>query len=258
MKLNKICEELEKIAPTNTALSFDNVGLLVGDTGAEIKNVLIALDLTKEVLNEAIEKKIDLIITHHPLIFSPLKKITNDNIVGEITLELIKNNINYYASHTNLDKSELGTNMLLAKKISLVDYSFVEDDQEILVIGNSSNDLKLSQLMCNIKEQLGIKNIRYVGNEDDKVKKVGICTGAGDSYSLFSFCKKHDVDTLITGDLTYHRMQFAKDIGLNLVDATHFGTENIVCEHLKELLEDRTDDLKIICSTVHDNIFKTV
>ncbi len=256
MILSKICDELEQIAPENTALSFDNVGLLVGDFEKDIKRVLIALDLTNDVLEEAIEMKADLIITHHPLIFNPLKKINTSSVVGQILLKLIKNDICYYASHTNLDKSELGTNTYLAKKLDLENANFVEDEKLILVAGELKTDT--NSLISKVKKALDLDYVRFVGDENKQISKVGVATGSGDNYSLFSFCKANGVDVLITGDLTYHTMQFANDIGLNLIDATHFKTESIVTNHLKEILEVKLEKVDIKTSKVEKNIFKTI
>lgn len=256
MKLSKICDELELIAPTNMALSFDNVGLLVGDINSEIKSILIALDLTKDVLNDAIEKGVDMIITHHPLIFNPIKNITTNTINGEILISLIKNDISYYASHTNLDKSDVGTNMYLAEQLELNEYAFVDSDDLILVKGNK--ETTSSDLINDVKKILNLDYVRFVGDGKKEIKTVGVATGAGDSYGLFSFSKKNGVDILITGDLTYHTMQFANDIGLNLIDATHFGTENIIINKLKQLLDVKLDNVTVQTSKVQKNIFRTL
>ncbi len=255
MKLSKICDELEKIAPTNTCLSFDNVGLLVGNKDKDVKSILVSLDLTMEVLDEAIEKNVDLIVSHHPLIFSPLKKITSDTVCGNILIKLIKNGIAYYASHTNLDKSVEGTNYYLANQLKLENFSFVEDENLILVTGQKKTTS--FELVEEVKKVLDLDFVRFVG-ENKEVKKIGIATGSGDSYNLFSACKKENVDILITGDLTYHTMQFAKDINLSLIDATHFKTENIVINHLKKLFDERLENVTTFTSTVQKNIFTTL
>lgn len=257
MILSDICNELNKIAPENTALSFDNVGLLVGNDKKDIKKILISLDLTREVLDEAIFKEVDLIITHHPLIFNPIKSVTTKDITGNIITYLIKNDIALYSSHTNLDKSEFGTNMLLANKLGLINPKFIDgDDDIILVTGDKNTNMK--EIISKIKEVLFLDYVRFVGEDEKEIKKIGVATGSGDSYKLFSVAKKENVDLLITGDLKYHTMLFAKDIGLNVIDATHFHTENIISQYLKELLVQKLDDTQIDISTVHENVFKTL
>lgn len=256
MKLGKIIDELEKIAPPNTALSFDNVGLLVGDNKKEIKNILIALDLTKDVLEEAISNDADLIITHHPLIFNPLKKINNDDPIGNLVMGLIKNDIALFASHTNLDKSIDGTNILLANKLGLSNSAFIDDESLICVVGELKTTT--NALIEKIKEVLFLDYVRFVGDDKKQIQKVAVSTGSGDSYNLFSTCKKNGVDTLITGDLTYHTMMYAKDIGLNVIDATHFGTENIIATHLKNILANKLENVTVKASTTSENVFKTL
>ncbi len=256
MKLEQICNEMEKIAPIETALSFDNVGLLVGDVNCEVKKVIIALDLTKDVLQEAINNDVDLIITHHPLIFSPLKKITKGDVVGEIIIELIKNDIAYYASHTNLDKSEFGTNMYMAEILGFENSNFIDDDSLICVIGdiNKTRD----EIIIDIKQKLNIDYIRLVDSGKKQINKIAISTGSGDSTYLFSACIDRGVDLLITGDLKYHAMQFAKDYGLSVVDANHFNSENLIKDYLKEILDNRLIDVEIVATNIQKNIFETL
>ncbi len=259
MKLNDICAEMEKIAPLSLAMSFDNVGLLVGEYDKNVDKVLIALDMTMEVLDEAIENGVDLIITHHPLIFKPLKNITDKSIVGQIVLKLIKNDIAYYASHTNLDKSEFGTNTHLANILGLKDYSFIntsEEDDYVCVVGEL--DTNTDEIIQVVKSKLNLDFVRFVDSGKKDIKRIGVATGSGNSYALFGACLKNKVDLLITGDLTYHTMQFAKDYGLSVIDATHFGTENLVKDFLMEMLYNRLNDVTVISSKVQENIFKTI
>lgn len=256
MKVSEICNKLEIIAPSNTCLSFDNVGLLVGDNNKDVNKMLIALDLTKDVLDEAIEQNVDFILTHHPLIFSPMKKVVKNDIIGDILIKLIKNDISYYASHTNLDKSDEGTNMLLANKLNLENSSFIDYDDLICVLGNT--DIHIDKFVDDLKNVLNIDYIRIVDSGKKHISKVAIATGSGDSYSLFDTCSKIGADVLVTGDLKYHTMQFAKDIGLTVIDASHFYTENIISNHLKELLDIELNELEIVVSKVHENVFKTI
>lgn len=119
MKLSDITTELEKLAPLAYAEDFDNVGLLVGDANAEIKKVLVTLDTTEEVVQEAIEKGANMIVSFHPIIFSGMKKITGKNYVERVVKLAIKNDINVYATHTALDNSEFGVNFQIAKQLNL-------------------------------------------------------------------------------------------------------------------------------------------
>jgi len=130
--IRKIMKVMESIAPTNLAESWDNVGLLVGDANKMVENIMVALEVTDEVIDEAISKNIDLIITHHPLIFKPLKQINTDDPISRMVLKMIQNNISLYSAHTNLDTSEVGTCHYLADLLELnrVDYltQTIQDD----------------------------------------------------------------------------------------------------------------------------------
>lgn len=256
MKLRKICNFLNEIAPLEDALSFDNVGLLVGDYDSDIRKILVALDVTSEVVEEAILLSADLIISHHPFIFNPIKNVTSDTVTGNLLIKCIKNDIAVYSSHTNLDKAMCGTNMLLASKISLKNKYFLDDPSHICVIGDLNTTV--DEIINTIKTNLFIDYVRFIGDNKKTISKVAVSTGSGDSYSLFKVLKDNFVDILITGDLTYHKMQYAKEIGLNVIDATHFYSENIVVEHLKEILENELPETTVITSIVTKNIFETI
>lgn len=137
--ISDIVRLMEDIAPTCLAEKWDNTGLLLGDLNSETSRVMICLDVTREVVEEAITKKVDLIISHHPLFFDPIKSLRTDNFIGEITLSLIKNNISVFCAHTNLDKAEFGTDYALAALLGLEDIrtvvsdSFKEQNYKIVV-----------------------------------------------------------------------------------------------------------------------------
>ena len=132
MKVKEITKVLEQIAPTFLQESYDNSGLLIGNKDDDIDKVLITLDVTEEVLNEAIQKKCNLIISHHPIIFNGLKKITGSNAVERITEIAIKNNINIYAIHTNLDNVDKGVNSIICDKIGLTNTKILTPKKELL------------------------------------------------------------------------------------------------------------------------------
>lgn len=147
--IRKVIKIMENIAPSHTAESWDNVGLLVGNENKMVENILVALEVTEEVINEAIEKNVDLIIVHHPLIYKPLKKITSNDPISNMVIKLIENNIALYAAHTNLDKSEVGTCAYIAELLELERTSYLTIDYK--------ESLYKIQTFCPIKDTPNLK-----------------------------------------------------------------------------------------------------
>lgn len=263
IKCKDIITELEKLAPINLAESWDNVGLLIGDIEQEIHNVMVTLDITQEVVQEAIEKQVNLIISHHPLIFNPIKKVIETDHIGSIVRKLIKNDIAVYAAHTNLDIAWGGLNDELSSKLQLNNIKALhvldtDEDTGIGRVGFLEEATELRQLINEIKSVLEVPHIKFVGNENKLVSKVAICSGSGAEY--ITDCIKQKVDVYITGDIKYHEAQAAEQAELNIIDAGHFETENIVGSLLMDYLKIRLVDTKlnIFCSQVHQNIMKCI
>ena len=242
-KVKTFCSDIalymEKIAPINLACEWDNPGLLIGNLGNEVKNVLVCLDVTREVVEFAITNKVDLILSHHPFIFKGIKSINTSDAKGELIHKIIKNNISIYAAHTNFDFAQNGLNNLLAKKLDL-HYSnslFMGNNKECTVgkIGELFNSLKFSDFVQNVKKQLNLGNVRVVGNMNKHIKNVAVFCGAFDE-SLLKLVKNR-VDCIVTGDLKHHVALEIQQEGLNAIDAGHFGTEHIFVGHVVELLQ---------------------
>ncbi|MGM0378563.1 MAG: Nif3-like dinuclear metal center hexameric protein [Bacillota bacterium] len=257
----KIANLLQEIAPIDLAEDWDNVGFQVGNINLEIDRVLIALEVTPEVIEEAKQKNIDLIITHHPLIFSDLKNITSDDNISKMVIDLIKSNIHLYVSHTNMDIAEKGLNNYLANLLDLKRINQLSDENNELglgIVGYLDSPLKLDKLSQKMKKVLNIDTLKIVKANDKKIRKVGICTGAGSD--LISKMKKNGCRCFITGDIKYHEAQMAKMIDLNIIDATHFHTEKIfidfISEYLNKRIMEKGYDVKIIKSEIDINPFK--
>lgn len=258
--MKKVCDiirEMEKFAPPFLKESFDNVGLMVGSKEKDVKKVLISLDATLEVIDEAINEKVDLIITHHPLIFKKPSNITTDSLQGEKIIKLIKNDISLYSSHTNLDSVYNGINETIAKMIGL-------DNSKIIEVNNSYNEMKcglgriqslseettLIDFVEKIKNIFNIKLIRVVkGNEN--VKKVAVINGSGQDF--ISSAVKLGADTIITGDTTYHFASDYKEQNINIIDLGHFASEWIVfIEVMKEIIKDIEEVEFLVSTKVND------
>lgn len=250
IELNKIIEAMNKFAPMNLKEDFDNVGLMVGDKTAKIRKVLLALDCTLEVIEEAKELKVDLIITHHPLIFNRPKSITTDTLQGKKIIELIKNNINLYASHTNLDAAFGGLNQTIVEMLGFKSNEILEKSK-ITSNGNVGlgrmirleTEINLKDLIDIVKSKLNINTLRVVeGNK--KVKNIAVINGSGQSF--INQAVNSGADCIITGDTTYHFASDYKEMGVSIIDAGHFGSEWLVFLKTMEKIRNQFKEIEFI------------
>lgn len=222
MKLGEIYSFLNSLSPFELAESWDNSGLMIGDMENEIKSVYLALEPSFETL-QGLEHN-SLLITHHPLIFSPLKRVDFSNPIAKIVAEAIKKDISIVAMHTNYDKTHL--NDYFTKEI-LGFKEFCKDGFLNIVDG----EFEFLELVKSVKEKLGLDSVNCVEKEGI-VRKIAICTGSG-----ASFISSLKADCLITGDVKYHDAMFAKERGVGVIDATHYATEKVFVDSIKENLK---------------------
>ncbi|KOA21219.1 putative GTP cyclohydrolase 1 type 2 [Clostridium homopropionicum DSM 5847] len=263
LKVKDIKNIIEGFAPVRLKESYDNVGLMVGDLDAEVTSILIALDCTLEVIEEAIAKKCSLIITHHPLLFIKPSTITTETLTGKKVIQLIKNNINLYSAHTNLDSVEGGINDSLMKILGFEQYDIIEiskniNSQEeksgigrIAVLNKPTTLLELSK---KIKETLELPFVRYSGKESLEINKVAIINGSGQDY--FHLAKKLGVDCIITGDTTYHYVSDFREEGIGIIDAGHFGTEWLPYKKIGVIISEKLKDMGFSNQIIFSNINK--
>lgn len=258
MILKKVTELLDAKLNPDIAESWDNVGLLVGDTGSQIKKILLSLELSQSVMEMAKREGADLIITHHPAIFSGMKRVvSNDD--DNLIFQLINNNIALYSAHTNFDAIENGLNDYVAKLLGGKNISMVKSPEEqngICRVFDISRT-NAGDFLNHIKKTLKIENLRFVGNANQEITKAAVVTGSGGEY--IDVALANGAQILITGDLKYHYALELKEKGYNIVDAGHFETEKIfpeameifIKENIKELV-----DIEIIKSDVDVNPFE--
>ena len=251
-KIKDIIKIMEDFAPKNLKEDFDNVGFMVGDKEKDVKRILLALDCTLDVIEEAKEKDIDLIITHHPLLFRKPSSITTETLTGKKIIELIKNDIGLYSSHTNLDSAEEGLNETIVNVLGFGEGILLEENK------NSRNNneglgrlvkldesLILEDLVGLVKEKLNIPFVKVVkGN--DKVKNIAIINGSGSDF--FSIAIGKGADCIITGDTTYHYASDYKEMGVSIIDAGHFPSEWIVFQEVINKLKLSFTEVDIISS----------
>ncbi len=226
MKISEIAALIEKFAPCELAEEWDNVGLLIGKPDYEVNKILVALDVDIDVIDEAVNKNADLIITHHPVIFKPLKSISND-----VYIKAIQNNVSIYSCHTNLDVTVGGVNDTLAEKLGLT--SIYADG--MMRIGKISKT-KLNDFLNVIKRKLKTNGLRVCGNCDDTIEKIAVLGGNGGDF-VYKL-DKNICDLYITGEASYHQAQYAAENGFALVEAGHYETEIPVVEKLVKLLKE--------------------
>jgi len=240
--VNDITQSLDILAPIKTALDWDNVGLLIGDRQKPVQKILVALDCTNEVVDEAEQLAVDMIITHHPLIYQAIKSITTDTPTGRRIIRLIKANISLFCAHTNLDIAEGGVNDVLFNTLELTDKEHLNppdsDEAGLGRIGSLQTPMPLNELASFVGRKLNLAHTRYMGNPSTLIYKIGMVCGSGSRYKYFVRAAENGCQAYITGDIKYHDAQAAQDLGLCLIDATHYAGEapvvGFICEYLRK------------------------
>ena len=235
MTVQDIIDKLDNHSPIEAALDWDNVGLLVGDSAAEVNSIYIALDATDEVITHAIASNADLLLTHHPLIFSGLKRITTDNFIGRRVIKLIQNNISYAAFHTNFDVFGMGDEV--ASKLKLIDcvpLDITYEDEGIGRIGSAPAPVNLRQLAEDVKDKFDIDAVNVYGDLDSKVQRIAVCPGSGKSE--IDAAIRGGADVLITGDISHHTGIDSLAQGLSVIDAGHYGLEHVFIGYMYDYL----------------------
>lgn len=255
MKCNEILQQLEKDFPVNKAYDWDNVGLLAGRDNKDVKKIYIALDATDEAIAEAKSSGADMLLTHHPLIFSPLRKINNQNFIANRIIELIQSDISYYAMHTNYDIVRMAD--LASDRLGLVETSPLEPsawnaEEGLGKIGNISSDsestVRLQDYAQQVKEAFGLTEVKVFGDMNQEIQRVAVLPGSGKSAIEAAIAMEADV--LITGDIGHHEGIDASSRGLAIIDAGHYGVEHIFIEDMRKYVIREFDDVLVECMKI--------
>ena len=241
MKCNNILDNLLKVMPRELAMSWDNVGLLAGSKEKEVKNIVVCLDLSEKLIERAINLKADLIVSHHPLIFSPIKNVTDETSVGKRLVSLIKNDISYIALHTNYDIAAGCMSDLVAEKIGLrgepleKTASMEDEDVGIGKVGDLEKSLKISEIAKLVKERFKLPHLRvFDGGEDRLISRIAISPGSGKGMYKAAYEKRASL--LISGDISHHDAIDALELGVATIDAGHYGLEHIFIADMAQRL----------------------
>lgn len=249
MKCQEIITILCKQAPEHYACDWDNVGLLVGDARKEVQKIYIALDATEETIEEAIEQKADMLLTHHPMIFKGLKKVNTEDFIGKRVMSLIREDIAYYAMHTNFDVK--GMAELAAEKMGLKNCQVLEvtceDEQGLQGIGKVGmllDTMEVKECAQLVKRAFHLEQVRVFGDLNARITKAAICPGSG--KSVIGKALESGAQVLITGDIDHHEGIDAAALGMAVIDAGHYGIEKIFIPYMKQYLEKNTEGLTIL------------
>ena len=253
MQCKEIMQVIEAAYPRSAALDFDNVGLLAGRAGKEVNRVYLALDATDAVIDRAIEAGADMLITHHPLIFSPMKRVTDEDFIGRRVVKLIQSDIAYYAMHTNYDvlgMATLSEKILGIKNSQVLDVTMCEDGNEegIGRVGNLEKPMTLEECCVYVKHKLKLGSLKVFGDMNGTVSRLAVSPGSGKSAVAPAIAKGADV--LVTGDIGHHDGLDAVEQGLAVIDAGHYGTEYIFIDDMKHFLEDKLPVLDVMTTPI--------
>lgn len=231
---------IDSFAPFSTQAEWDNSGLLVGNEDQIVNKILFALDVTSDVIEQAKECGIDLIVTHHPVIFKPVSTVLNDSLI----YKLIENKISIICAHTNYDKAVDGVNDILCMSVCADCFEKIEDT--FLNVAVFNNTYTSDEFANHLKTQLnGV--IRY-NNLNIEIKKIAVCSGSGSDY--LELAKDLGCDALLTGDASHHSFLDADEMGIVLLAAGHFETEMIA---IKPLLERIKNEFNVDCVLAGQN-----
>ncbi len=248
--VNDILEFVETLAPREMKMDWDNVGLLCGGKNRPVTKILVALDPFEHVCKEAADWGAELIVTHHPLIFSAPREVTDETSVGRSIQLLCANGISAINAHTNLDCAPGGVNEKLAQVLGLEDVEVI-GRENLIRCGNTQ--ATLPEFLSHIKKTLGCQGLRYVDG-GKPVSKVAV--GGGSCASALMEVYDAGCDTFVTADVKYNQFWDAKELGINLIDAGHFQTENPIVPVLTEKIQAAFPEIQVKVAESHADCMK--
>lgn len=244
MQKQRFFEAMEQIAPRELAFDYDNPGLIVGMEGEEIRRVLVALDCTVAVADEAKRLGCDLVLTHHPLLFSAVKRISPDDPVTAPVFRLIKHGIGMFAAHTNLDCAEGGVNTALCRALGIENEVPVPPDN-LCRVGELPRETPLSEFAGYAEKALNTR--ARISGPERPVKRIMVCGGSGGGE--YPLAAKAGAQVLVTGECKHSQAVEAELAGVNVLVCGHFETESIVLRPLIAALEARTEGVEYLLSS---------
>lgn len=240
MIVNDILNCITEIAPLRWQEHYDNAGVQVGDIGAEVSKALICLDITEEVVDEAVAKQCNLIVSHHPLIFHGLKHLTPETYIERAVVKALKHDIAMISMHTNLDNSYLGVSRILAERLGLVNLHILQPssgEPEICgagMVGEFSTPMGEEDFLGLVANTINSPCLRHSALTGRKITKVALCGGSGTPF--MSDALRQKADAYLTADIKYHDF-FVPEGNILLVDGGHFETEQFTKELIRDIIK---------------------
>lgn len=248
IKLIEIASCLENEFPPEYAEDFDNIGLLAGRLDKEVTKVLVCLDCNKNVVKEAIKIGAQLIVTHHPVIFNPIKSITDNTDAGEMLINALENNISIYSAHTNADSAPRGLTDTVCQRLGLTPTGNMEGN--LARICTTPTGTTAKKLCERIKEEFHLDKLYSTFTQDKEIKTVAVCNGGG-SGELVKIAMSLGADVYISGDLKHHEISALKvSDNIDFVEIRHYDCERIITEIFRDrLLKKFGNELEVIISS---------
>lgn len=255
MKVREIIDALEDFAPLALQDGFDNAGLQLGLTkDVDATGVLLSLDVTEGTIDEAISRDCNMVVSHHPLLFHPVKSITGKDYIERVIIKAIKNDIVVYAAHTNLDNAPHGVNHRIASKLGLTDLAWLEPkagmDGGSGLVGSLPAPTDKESFIGQVKQSFGVECVRYNDWNGMYVRRVAVCGGAG--AFLIPNAMSADADAFITGEIGYHRF-FGYEDKLLLMEIGHYESEQYTAEILREIISGAAPDVPVYDTNLRVN-----
>jgi len=242
---------LEEFAPASLAESWDNVGLLVGSHEQNVDRVMTCLTVTPASAGEAVKRRANLVVSHHPLPFRPLKRLTSETSEGRLLLELIGAKVAVYSPHTAFDSCEQGINQRLAAGLDLADAAplvpAIEPGQGSGRYGRLKAPISLAELAARVKQLLAIEHAQVVGSLDQSIGTVAVACGSAGEFVAPAHVA--GCDAFVTGEVRFHTCLEAESLGMGLVLAGHFASERFAVEQLARVLAEKFPQTEVWAST---------
>lgn len=237
MKGKELYRLLQEHFPNEAALSWDNVGLLCGRMDKDIRKIYVALDATTEVIDDAVGVGADLLLTHHPVIFSAIKRIEENDYLGERLLRMIENHMSCYAMHTNYDvrrMADLVVSKMGLKNLQVLEPTDTDGSEGIGYTGDLEASMTLKECAVMLKEWFRIPDVRVYGDLKQEIHRVSVCPGSAKGMEAFALAQGGEV--LIGGDFGHHEGLDCLEKGIAVIDAGHYGLEHVFIDDMAEFL----------------------
>ena len=245
--VSEIASFLEEKVPSGLKLDFDNVGLLCGFPDREVTRALVVLDITMDAIHEADAMDAELIVSHHPLIFTPMRRILDNTPDGKRVIRLLQNGISAICLHTNLDRLEGGVNSALARALGGEE----EEPLDLGCICRLPEKLGMEAFLTLTKDALNAPDMRFY-DAGRAVEHIALCGGAGGD--IIYEARERGCDTVVTGEIKHHQWIDGAEMGLNLIEAGHFATENVVTPVLADMLRCEYPEMDVCLSFLQEGI----